>query len=173
MDYARRSLSMDRTMSREISIHDALAHLEAGKFSFQMSDCIRNHIAEQSQKIAELSAQSDQAGLDIMKRDHRIHVLEKEVASLNSMLFKAIRSNVFIHEGVEAVKSAKADFWQIVVPHMKRMTAEAKGKSAAFYEKMAYTIDNGWRDAQPRIKERMQLVEKMMSDLYSKIKAVA
>lgn len=160
-------------MSREISIHDALAHLEAGKFSFQMSDCIHNHIAEQSQKIAELNAQTDQAGIDIMKRDHRIHVLEKEVASLNSMLFKAIRSNVFIHEGVEAVKSAKADFWEIVVPHMRRMTAKAQVKSAAFYQKTACTIDNGWRDAQPRINELRQLVEKMMSDLYSKIRTAA
>lgn len=89
------------------------------------------------------------------------------------MLFKAIRSNVFIHEVVEAVKSAKADFWEIVVPHMRRMTAKAQVKSAAFYQKTACTIDNGWRDAQPRINELRQLVEKMMSDLYSKIRTAA
>ena len=85
-------------MSNEISIQDALARLEAGKFSFQMSDCISNHIAAQKQKIAELDARTDQAGVDIMKRDLRIHVLEKEVAALNGMLLKAIRSNALIHE---------------------------------------------------------------------------
>ena len=160
-------------MSNEISIQDALARLEAGKFSFQMSDCISNHIAAQTQKIAELGARTDQAGVDIMKRDLRIHVLEKEVTALNGMLLKAIRSNTVIHEGVEAAKSAKENFLRVAMPHMMRMTAEAKVKFAGVYEKMTRMIEDGWKDAPPQIKEFKQLLEKMTNDLYSKIKAAA
>jgi hypothetical protein len=160
-------------MSNEISIQDALARLEAGKFSFQMSDCISNHIAAQTQKIAELDARTDQAGVDIMKRDLRIHVLEKEVAALNGMLLKAIRSNTLIHEGVEAAKSAKENFLRIAMPHMMRMTAEAQVKFAVVYEKMTRMIEDGWKDAPPQIKEFKQQLEKMTNDLYSKIKAAA
>lgn len=108
-----------------------------------------------------------------MKRDLRIHVLEKEVAALNGMLLKAIRSNALIHEGVEAAKSAKENFLRIAMPHMMHMTAEAKVKFAAFYEKMTRMIEEGWKDAPPQIKEFKQLLEKMTNDLYSKIKAAA
>jgi hypothetical protein len=56
---------------------------------------------------------------------------------------------------------------------MMHMTAEAKVKFAAFYEKMTRMIEEGWKDAPPQIKEFKQLLEKMTNDLYSKIKATA
>ena len=160
-------------MSREISIQEALARLEAGKFSFQMSDCISNHIAAQSQKIEDLTTLTNEQGLDMMKRDLRIHTLEKEVAALNGMLLKALKSNEIISHGVETAKSAKEKFVQSGLPFLMQMIEETKPRFVAFYDKMARMAEDGWKDAQPQIMEFKKQLEKLSHDLYSKIKAAA
>lgn len=160
-------------MSREISIQDALARLEAGKFSFQMSDCISNHIATQSQKIEELSTLTNELGVDMMKRDLRIHTLEKEVAALNGMLLKALKSNEIISHAVATAKSAKEKFIQSVLPVLMQKIEEAKPRLVAFYDKVARMAEDCWKDTQPQIIESKKQLEKLTNDLYSKIKAAA
>jgi hypothetical protein len=80
-------------MSDSMKIDAALAQLEAGKFSFQMVDAIKNHVAGLEQELTALRAAGDDAAAEIKRQEYAIWRLENEARKLNTTIHALLRAN--------------------------------------------------------------------------------
>lgn len=114
-------------MSDKNQIDAALAKLEAGKFSFQMVETIRNHIARIENELQTTSRLHAEAVQDLQRQEYAVWRLEGEVSKLNAKIHALIKANVL---------SEKAD----------RAAALAWAKAAEYFEiskKYAFEIAHG------------------------------
>lgn len=160
-------------MSKEMQIKEALAHLEAGKFCFRMSDSIANYIAAQSQQIDALTAQTNQDRLDIMQRDLRIHLLEKEVANLKAMLTGTIKMRALITRAIETARLTKEKIIVVGTPLIEQAITEAKTRLVVIGERAGRISEKSWNELQPQLSEFAKVLEKFTNDLFSKFKTAA
>ncbi len=92
-------------MSKKMKIEDALIHLEAGKFSFRVVDCVKNHIETQGNELEVIRHLHQQAVRDVLLRDYEIFILEKKLKSVNAKLHLSIRTHVILEKSLEASKA--------------------------------------------------------------------
>lgn len=156
-----------------MQIKEALAHLEAGKFCFRMSDSIANYIAAQSQQIDALTAQTNQDRLDIMQRDLRIHLLEKEVANLKAMLTGTIKMRALITRAIETARLTKEKIIVVGTPLIEQAITEAKTRLVVIGERAGRISEKSWNELQPQLSEFAKVLEKFTNDLFSKFKTAA
>ncbi len=156
-----------------MNINDALERLNTGKFSFQVSDCIASHIAAQSQQIDELTAVSEQRGVDIIQRDLHIHLLEREVSNLKASLLGAFKLRTLVSQTIETAIEAKEKLRTIDGPAMRLWISGMDNRLSVFGESFRRTVEQVLNDQRPTVREYVKLVEKLTSDLYSKFRAAA
>jgi hypothetical protein len=158
-------------MSKEINIDDALKRLNTGKFSFQMSDCIANHIAEQSRQIVALTTLNDQRRSDIMQHELHIHLLEREVSKLKTLLLGSLMPRTLLSQAIETASGTKEKLQTIDATAAGFWIAEIKTRLLALGKSFGPAGENGLKFVQPQIREAIKSFEKFTSDLFSKIKA--
>lgn len=160
-------------MAREIRIDDALIRLNEGKFSFQMSDCIADHIAAQSRQIDALTALGDRHRFDIMQRDLHIHLLEKEVDNLKKLLSGALLPHALFSQIIETASAARGKLRTIDGTSAGVLTGGIKTKLLVFGDRFSLEIAHLLKVLQPRVEEAVKSFEKITTIIFSKIKAAA
>lgn len=82
-------------MSNRMNIDAAMAQLEAGKFSFQMVDAIKEHVAALASEVEVLRASQADAASEIKRREYAVWRLEAEACKLNARIHALVRANAF------------------------------------------------------------------------------
>ncbi|GLI94508.1 hypothetical protein [Methylocystis echinoides] len=80
-------------MSDNMKIDAALVQLEAGKFSFQMVDAIKDHVAGLEKEMAALRASQDNAITEMKRQEYAIWRLEAEARKLNATIYALLKAN--------------------------------------------------------------------------------
>lgn len=95
-------------MSNKVHIDDALAKLEAGKFSFQMVDAIKDHISRMESELQTVRALHAEAVQDLQHHQYAVWRLESEVQKLNGKIHGLIRANALVEKADRAAAVAFA-----------------------------------------------------------------
>lgn len=160
-------------MAREMRIDDALIRLNEGKFSFQMSECIADHIAAQSRQIDALTALNDRHRFDIMQRDLHIHLLEKEVDNLKKLLSVALLPQDLVSQAIETAAGAREKLRAFDGTSARILLVEMKTKLPALDDRFSLGIAQLLKVLQPRVEEAVKSFERITTIIFSKIKAAA
>lgn len=154
-------------MSDDQNIDKALKHLEEGKFSFQMVDCINQCIQTQKAELAELRAFRAAAVADLARDELTIARLERELKSANVRILALIKTNALLEQGIASTKAGIVAFGEVVVPKMQRTAEDARPhviKAAKYvwsallraYGAVAPMVRTSWPDIERRLKEVMK-----------------
>lgn len=81
-------------MHSEMKIDAALAKLEAGKFSFQMVDAIKNHISKLERELEVTRSLHADAVRELKLQEYAIWRLESETKRLNARIHAILRANI-------------------------------------------------------------------------------
>jgi len=103
-------------MSDTLQIQAALARLEAGKFSFQMVEAIKGHIARIEHELETTRGLHAAALQDVQHQQIAVWRLESEVQKLNAKVHALVRANVLTEKAdrAAAVAFAKmAEYFEI------------------------------------------------------------
>lgn len=160
-------------MSQKMPIDDALKQLNAGQFSFRMSDGITHHIAAQSQQIEELLAQNNRLRFDIMQQALHVHLLESEVGNLKTLLLGTFRLKALLSQTSGIVITAKEKLTKIDRTVTRRWIAEIQEWLHDLGESIGQVGQRSLQDAQPHIREAVKSFKKIRQTVFSKMKAVA
>lgn len=95
-------------MSSQTNIDVALAKLEAGRFSFQMVDAIKDHIARIENELQTTRSLHAEAVEDLQRQEYAVWRLESEVQKLNAKIHGLIRSNLMVERADRAAVVAMA-----------------------------------------------------------------
>jgi len=95
-------------MADEMKIEEALAQLEAGKFSFRMVDAIKIHIEKLENELAVVRSLHASAIDDLRSRDIANWRLEGEVKKLNAKIHALLRANMLTEKAFRAITAAAA-----------------------------------------------------------------
>ncbi|MEF3367145.1 hypothetical protein V3H18_11430 [Methylocystis sp. 9N] len=116
----------------------ALADLEAGKFSFQMVDAIREHVSRLEMELqrvtAELSRVSalhEGAANQMRQQEYTIFRLEAELRKLNARLYALLKANALTEIALSEAKRGAAMFVEYLP--VARKHAEEGSKAALAY----------------------------------------
>jgi hypothetical protein len=154
-------------MPDDQNIDKALKHLEEGKFSFQMVDCINQCIQTQKAELSELRAFETAAVADLARDQLTIARLERELKSANARIFALIKTNALLEQGIASTKSGIAAFGDVVVPKMQQTAEDARPhvlKAAKYlwaallraYGTAAPVAWTSWLEIERRLKEVMK-----------------
>jgi hypothetical protein len=91
-------------MSNEIKIHAALAKLEAGKFSFQMVDAIKNHISEVETELEVARTLHASAIRELRLQEYANWRLEGELRKLNAKIYALLKANMLTEKACKEMK---------------------------------------------------------------------
>jgi hypothetical protein len=80
-------------MSNKMEIDAAMAQLEAGKFSFQMVDAIKDHVARLEKETDVLRACNSDALSEMKRQEYAIWRLETEACRLNAKIYALLKVN--------------------------------------------------------------------------------
>lgn len=95
-------------MSNKVQIDDALAKLEAGKFSFQMVDAIKDHISRMESELQTVRMLHAEAIQDLQHHQYALWRLESEVQKLNAKIHSLVRTNLIVDKAGHAAAVAFA-----------------------------------------------------------------
>lgn len=115
-------------MTSKLDIHNAIAELEAGKFSFRMIDAIKAHIETTEGELETLRGMHADAVRDNAQKDYAIFRLEREVAKLNTRLTQAIMANALIEKSLREFETFRAN--------LPGYIAEARTHGDALYRRL-------------------------------------
>lgn len=160
-------------MTKEMHINDALKQLNAGKFSFQMSACIADHIAAQSREIEALTTLSDRRKYDIMQRDLHIHLLEKEVTNLKKLLLGSFMPRALLSQAIETATAASVKFHAIDVAPARLWIKEITTRLKAQVKNFAQAGQPAPEFVRSQIRVTMKSIEKLIAEVFERIKAFA
>ncbi len=82
-------------MSDKMKIDVAMAQLEAGKFSFQMVELIKDHLAGLEKEMEVLRAAHTDAMTEIKRQEYANVRLEAETRKLNGRIYALLKANAF------------------------------------------------------------------------------
>jgi hypothetical protein len=122
--------SVETFMSDNAQIDAALAKLEAGKFSFQMVEAIKAHIAKVENELETTRGLHAAAIQDLQHHQYVAWRLENEVQKLNARIHQLVRANVMAEKAdrAAAVALAKmAEYFEV----SKKYVIEAARSAAA------------------------------------------
>jgi hypothetical protein len=85
-------------MSAEMNIDEALAQLEAGKFSFRMVDAVKGHIGRLESELDVVRALHASAVRDVKLQEYANWRLEREVARTNAKIHALVRANILMEK---------------------------------------------------------------------------
>lgn len=94
-------------MSSQIHIDVALAKLEAGRFSFQMVDAIKDHIARIESELQTTRSLHAEAIQDLQRQEYAVWRLESEVQKLNATIHGLLRANLMVEKADRAAVVAR------------------------------------------------------------------
>jgi len=137
-------------MSNRVQIDVALAQLEAGKFSFQMVDAIKDHISRIESELRTTRALHAEAEDALLRQRGALWRLEREVQRLNARIHDLVRAKFLVEKTERAARVAFARMGEhagVVTKHaletaqgiaaglksgeLRAPLAEAKGKALA------------------------------------------
>jgi hypothetical protein len=144
------SPSVELFMSNRVQIEVALAQLEAGKFSFQMVDAIKDHISRIESELRTTRALHAEAEDALLRQRGALWRLEREVQRLNARIHDLVRAKFLVEKTERAARVAFARMGEhagVVTKHaletaqgiaaglksgeLRAPLAEAKGKALA------------------------------------------
>lgn len=82
-------------MSDKMKFDVAMAQLEAGKFSFQMVELIKEHLAGLEKEMESLRASHADAITEIKRQEYANFRLEAETRKLNGKIYALLKANAF------------------------------------------------------------------------------
>lgn len=82
-------------MSDKMKIDVALAQLEAGRFSFQMVESIKEHLVGLEKEMEVLRASHADAVTEIKRHEYANFRLEAETRKLNGIIYALLKANAF------------------------------------------------------------------------------
>jgi hypothetical protein len=104
-------------MADEMEIELALAHLEAGKFSFRMVDAIKNHVDKLENELAATRSQHASAVDDARRFELANWRLEAELTKLNAKIHALLKANALTELAVRtmaALAAKTAEFLEVL-----------------------------------------------------------
>jgi|WetSurMetagenome_2_1015567.scaffolds.fasta_scaffold282395_1 hypothetical protein len=117
-------------MSDNFQIDAALAKLEAGKFSFQMVETIRTHIARIENELQTTSRLHADAVQELQRQEYAVWRLEAEVSKLNAKIHALIKANVLSEKADRAAAIALAKMAEYFEISKKYALETARGVAA-------------------------------------------
>jgi hypothetical protein len=81
-------------MSNEMNVQAALAKLEAGKFSFQMVDAIKNHVSKLENELEVARSLHASAIRELKLQEYANWRLEGELRKLNGKIYALLKANM-------------------------------------------------------------------------------
>lgn len=119
-------------MSTEMNIDEALAQLEAGKFSFRMVDALRGHIGRLESELDVVRALHASAIRDVRLQEYANWRLEREVARANAKIHALVRANILTEKAQREIAPRAAALAQYGEASMK-VCRSALEQAAADY----------------------------------------
>lgn len=98
--------SVEFLMSNRVQIEVALANLEAGKFSFQMVDAIKEHVSRIESELQTTRVLHAEAERSLQSQRFEIWRLEREIQKLNARIYGLIKANVLVERAEWAAGAA-------------------------------------------------------------------
>lgn len=98
--------SVEFLMSNRVQIEVALANLEAGKFSFQMVDAIKEHVSRIESELQTTRVLHAEAERSLQSQRFEIWRLEREIQKLNARIYSLIKANVLVEKAEWAAGAA-------------------------------------------------------------------
>jgi hypothetical protein len=117
-------------MSDNVQIDAALAKLEAGKFSFQMVETIKEHIARIENELQTTSRLYAEAGQNLQRQEYAVSRLEGEVRKLNARIHALIKANILSERADRAAAIAIAKMAEYFEISKKYAFETARGVAA-------------------------------------------
>jgi hypothetical protein len=113
-------------MTQDYHVDNALKDLEQGKFSFQMVDCISQHIQKQQGELLELERFKGQAKADLAQYELKTFRLEQDLRAANTAIVRLLKTNALLEQGVAATKYGVARFGEVAAPKIRQLAVEAQ-----------------------------------------------
>ncbi|PPD45211.1 MAG: hypothetical protein CTY15_05015 [Methylocystis sp.] len=115
-------------MATKMEIQTALAHLEAGKFSFRMVDAIKDHVATLEGELSGVSALHAGAVKDLANQEYANARLEAELRKVNARMYALMKANALTEIAVRETSRGAV---------MLRDYASVAGKQSVEFSKKA------------------------------------
>jgi hypothetical protein len=115
-------------MSGKMDIEEALAHLEAGKFSFRMIEAVKDHVQKRDNELAILSDLHVRAVHDLKLRDYAIWRLEREATKLNARIHALLKANALTERAareIDPLVAKSAAFSRVALGHARKAFEQA------------------------------------------------
>ena len=113
-------------MTQDYNVDKALKDLDQGKFSFQMVDCIREHIQKQREELIELEGFKTRAKTDLAQYELKTIRLEQDLRVANTAIVRLLKTNALLEQGIAATKYGVARFAEVAAPKIRQFAVEAQ-----------------------------------------------
>ena len=156
-------------MTIEYAIDKALKELEQGKFSFQMVECVNQHIEKQQEELAELRTFKARAKTDLAQYELKTFRLEQDLRAANTAILRLLKTNALLEQGVAATKHGVARFREVAVPKIHKATVEIRPYAI---EAAKYTQATLWKAieaAEPHVKGWWDSLEPRLKDFVKSV----
>ncbi len=161
-------------MSKKMTIENALVDLEAGKFSFRVVDCVKNHIETQGNELEVIRDLHQQAVRDVLLRDYEIFRLEKELKSVNAKLHLALRTSVILEKSLQASKAGFLKLKEVAKLCVTQAGVVSKPQLGKLYEALKVCFHQAAEASKPQLRRLRAAIEdyrKQINNLVDKAAA--
>ena len=151
-------------MAKDYTVDKALKDLEGGKFSFQMVDCINQHIEGQQEELEALQSFKAAATTELAKYELKISRLERDLKIVNGAILRLIKTNALLEEGIAATKYGVVKFGEVAVPKIQQAAVEARPYAIEAFKYTWAAVLKAAKAAEPHMKALWATVEPRLKE---------
>jgi arsenate reductase-like glutaredoxin family protein len=147
-------------MATETEGERALADLEAGKFSFEMVDAIKDHVSKLETELLRVSALHESAVNELRQQEYTISRLEAELRKLNARLYTLLKANVLTEIALREGKRGAVKFVEYL-PVAQKHAEESSKKALAYLSTVDLKSEFEKLKAHPMTETALRVIERL------------